>query len=181
MPQTLLAVAALFCFGLLAFGKQRHEHDVARHTIAIEAELAAADVARARMARVSQLAFDEEDVVEDVAGRTGIRVEPSDSPLGSDAGEAGPDTFDDVDDWDDHTAVEAVPVGRGELQFRAAVRVRYVEDLAPETPAAGPTLTKEIEVSVVETSPPAGRVPATATLRRVVTPARVDALAPDAP
>ncbi len=183
MPQTLLAVAAIFCFGILAFGRQHHENDLARHAVAVEAELAAVDVARARMTRVERMAFDEEDVVGAGAGRTGIRVHPSDLPLGAD-GEAGPDTFDDVDDWDGHSAIETVSVGMGSLRFQTAVRVRYVENLSPETPAppGEATLTKEIRVAVVEVpGGPIGRVPATVTLRRVVTPASLDAFTPNAP
>lgn len=177
MPQTLLAIAALFCFGLLALGRQRHDNDLTRHTIAMEAELAAVDAATARMTAIERLAFDEEDI-----DRTGIRTQPSSTPLGPDGGETTPTDFDDVDDWTGSDTTTDVPVGAGSLRFRTTVSVRYVDNLAPTTPSASATLTKEIRVSVVEVPEgPMDRTPAEASLRRVVTPAGIASRTPPTP
>jgi hypothetical protein len=174
MPQTLLAIAAIFCFGLLALGRQRHDNDLTRHTIAMEAELAATDLATARLNRIERLAFDEDDV-----DHQGIRTQPPTTTLGPDAGETGPDTFDDVDDWSGHDVVEETPVGSGTLRFRTAVSVRYMQNLAPSQPASAPTLTKEIRVTTIEQPETAlGRPPAQATLWHVVTPASIGAQTP---
>lgn len=170
MHQTLLALCAILTFAYLALGRQHHDQSVDRHAQAVEAELAAVDVARAQMSAMTRLAFDEEDLA-----TNGIRTEPSGSTLGADAGETGPAFYDDVDDWRDAPAwTEAVPVGMGTLTFRVAVAVRYVQDRRPTRASTKPTLTKEIVVSVVEV--PDGelaRPPATATLTRAVTPAGV--------
>ena len=58
--RVFMAFAAIFCFGLLALGRQRHDNDLTRHTIAMEAELAAVDAATARMTAIERLAFDED-------------------------------------------------------------------------------------------------------------------------
>lgn len=174
MPQTFLAIAAIMCLALLALGQQRHDHDLTRHTVAMEVEQAATDVARAWMTRVERMAFDETDV-----GREGIRTQPSPAPLGPDDGETGPATFDDVDDWHAHTAAESIEMGMGALRFQAAVSVRYMQNLAPSEPAPAATLTKEIRISVVELQDgPSGRRPAQTMLRRVVTPASIGAQTP---
>ncbi|WP_412070111.1 hypothetical protein [Rubrivirga sp. IMCC43871] len=170
MPQTILALAAILSFAYLAMGRQQHDQSVDRHTQGVEAELAAVDVARARMTAMERLAFDEADT-----GRRGVRTQPSDLALGADDDETGPGTYDDVDDWNaEPPSIEAVPVGLDSLRFRVEVAVRYVRDLEPTRASAKATLTKEIVVSAVEI--PAGdigRVPAEATLTRVVTPASV--------
>lgn len=175
MPQTLLAIAAIFCFALLALGQQRHDHDLTRHSVAMEAELVAVDVARAQMTRIERLAFDEDDV-----GRQGIRTQPPPTAIGPDDAESGPATFDDVDDWNGFTEQVAMPVGMGTLRFQTVVSVRYMDNLAPSTPSATATLTKEIRVMVVEVQVgPSDRPPVQASLRRVVTPASIGSQTPE--
>ena len=62
-------------------------------------------------------------------------------------------------------------LGGGPLRFRVEVEVGYVRDLVPSEPSAVPTMTKELVVRVTELPDHAlDRPPATATLRRVVTP-----------
>ena len=170
MQQTILALAAILSFAYLAMGRQQHDQSVDRHAQSVEAELAAVDVARARMTAMEQLAFDEGDT-----GEPRIRTRPSTTALGADDGEVGPSTYDDVDDWNDEPpSIEAVPVGLDSLQFRVSVVVRYVEDLAPTSGSAAATLTKEIRVNVVEMpSAEMNRVPAEVSLARVVTPTSV--------
>lgn len=169
MQQTILALAAILSFAYLSLGRQRHDIDVERRTLEVETELAATDAAQAQMSAMERLAFDEDDT-----GATGVRTVPSSSTLGPDAGETGPSSYDDVDDWDGYDGTVSVPVGQGTLQFRLQVSVRYVEDLQPDSLAGTPTLTKQLLVQVDEL-PTAGtdRAPVQAHLRRVVTPASV--------
>ena len=167
MQQTLFALAAILSFAYLGLGQQRHHNDVERQAITAEAELAATDVALARMSALERLAFDEDDT-----GREGIRVEASTLPLGSD--ESSRADYDDVDDWTGITETIAVPVGRDSLRFERTVTVQYVDDENPGDASSTPTLTKEIVVSVVEIPPATTDRPAAqAQLRRVVTPASV--------
>lgn len=174
MQQTLLALAAVFAFGYLMLGRQEHDRSIERRSIAAQVELAAIDLARARMTAIEQAAFDEADSPD---GR--VRTVPSTNPLGPDEGV--PSAYDDVDDWNGYDAVATVDIGVGTLRFRERVRVRYVEDRAPSTPASGATLTKEIVVSVEElVDGESDRPPATATIRRVVTPVSI-ALSRSAP
>ncbi|WP_412062156.1 hypothetical protein [Rubrivirga sp. IMCC45206] len=170
MQQTILALAAILSFAYLAMGRQRHDQSVDRHAQGIEAELAAVDVARGRMTAMERLAFDEADT-----GKRGVRTRPSDLALGPDDDETGPATYDDVDDWNAVAPwTETVPVGLDSLRFRVQVAVRYVRDTEPTVESAAATLTKEIRVSAVEVPDgDIGRVPAEATLTRVVTPASV--------
>lgn len=168
MQQTILALAALLCFAYLTLGQQRGSQDVERRAVTRAIELAAADLARARMVEVERLAFDEEDT-----GRQGIRLRPSKTALGADAGESV-GSYDDVDDWNSAGTIrERVPVGSDSLSFDVRVTVRYVKDDDPAATSSTPTFTKQVEVAVAEAPAPVGRPAATATLRRVVTPASV--------
>ncbi len=169
MQQTILALAAILSFAYLALGRQRHDNDVERRAIGIEAELAATDVAQAQMSAMERLAFDEDDT-----GRSGVRTVPSSAPLGPDDDETDTAAYDDVDDWHGHSTIVDVPVGESTLRFRRRVRVRYVRDRNPSQGSGNATLTKELFVRVDEI-PPAetDRPPAQAHLRRVVTPAGV--------
>ena len=169
MQQTILALAAILAFAYLALGRQRHDNDVERRAIGVEAELAATDLAQAQMSAMERLAFDEDDT-----GRTGIRTVPSAAPLGPDADETDTAAYDDVDDWHGHTSIVEVPVGQGAFRYRLRVRVRYVRDRDPSQGSGNATLTKELFVRVDEVPPAAtDRPPAQAHLRRVVTPASV--------
>lgn len=173
MQQTILALAAILSFTYLALGRQRHDNDVDRRTIAIEAELAATDVARARMSVLERMAFDEDDYNEAGELRSGVRMTAPTSPPGRE--ESRVDDYDDVDDWDGYEDEVSVPVGQGALRFDVRVDVQYVRDDDPMRHSGGSaTLTKEIVVTAVEDQEgETDRPPATATLRRVVTPASV--------
>ena len=164
MPQTLLALCAIMAFAYFALGSQRHDSDVDRRAIANEIELAATDVAWARITALERLAFDEE------AAETGrVRITPSTAPLGPEEGSTM--LYDDVDDWNGVVETQSVAVGSGTLDFEVEIEVGYVQDLAPAQPSALPTLTKDLRVTVVEQQTgPSDRVPATVTLRRIVTP-----------
>ena len=169
MQQTLFALAAILSFAYLSLGRQRHDNDVERRAIEIEAARAASDVVQLQMTAMERLAFDEADT-----GIKGIRTVESELDLGPDYGESSTGEFDDVDDWDEFEAVVAVPAGRDSLRFTLSVDVQYVENRQPSKPSTSHTLTKEILVSAVEVMPAAAdRPPTQARLRRVVTPASV--------
>lgn len=164
MPQTLLALLSIMAFAYFALGSQRHDSDVERRAIATEVELAATDIAWGRITELERLAFDEE------AAETGhVRLTPSSAPMGPE--EASQMLYDDVDDWNGVEETQSVAVGAGTLEFNVEIVVSYVEDLAPSRPSATPTITKEVKVTVTELpSGPTDRVPATASLRRIITP-----------
>ena len=169
MQQTIFALAAILSFAYLSLGRQRHDNDVERRAIEVEAARAAADVVQLQMTTLERLAFDEGDT-----GVKAVRTEPSELSLGIDAGESSTAEFDDVDDWNGYEEVVAVPAGRDSLRFTLSVDVQYVKDLQPSKPSHSHTLTKELVVSVVEVVPSAtDRPPTQARLRRVVTPASV--------
>jgi len=166
MHQTLLAVSAVAAFAYLALGHERTAQRLEHRDIGAKVELAAVDLATARIDVLMGMAFDEGDV-----GGHGARATPSTIPLGPDAGESGPAAFDDLDDWDGYDAAATARVGRGELAFRERITVRYVEDDRPGTPATGATLSKEVVVTLDEVpGTTGGRAPGRAELRRVITP-----------
>lgn len=167
MQQTLLALAAILVFSVYALGRHRADNDVERRAIGIEAELAVTDVALGRLAAVERLAFDEDDV-----DRAGVRQSPPTSGIGRDAGETAPAHFDDVDDWAGLSDTLAVAVGTDSLRFAVVVDVEYVDLGSPDTAVSTPTLAKRVRVRAQEiTAGPSDRPPATADLRRIVTPA----------
>lgn len=167
MQQTLLALSAILVFSVYALGRHRTDNDVERRAVGIEVELAATDVARARLAAIERLAFDEDDVAQ-----TGVRRLAPTSGLGPDAGEGSPGTYDDVDDWDGAVDTVAVDLGAGSLRFAVAVEVDYVDLAAPDSVVATPTLAKRVRVWVEEAAgAETDRAPAQVDLRRIVTPA----------
>lgn len=166
MPQTLLALSAVVAFSLYAFGRHQTDRVVERRAISIELELAATDLASARMAELLQLAWDEGDV-----GTAGIRRVVPTSGIGPDAGEARPASFDDIDDFHGLTETRAVALPGGSLAFTLETTVRYVDSARPDEVVAAATLAKEVRVRVTEAGAGApGRPRATAELRRVITP-----------
>jgi len=171
MSQTLFALIALFVLSTYALGQLHSSASVARNSVQREAELAAADLARARLAVVTERLFDEAD-----AGSTSIRFSAAGltpiADLGPDAGETSPVHYDDVDDFhrpDGSAEVDSVAWDRGILYFDVSTRVRYVETSDPDASAASPTLAKEVMVTVTERfSGELGRRPVVARLRGVV-------------
>ena len=174
MPQTLLALAAICLFGVVAFNQQQADADVETDAISLAADLAAADLAEERMAEILlAYAWDEEDT-----GWTVLRTAPPASGIGpdhnADGNETDPSLFDDVDDFDGLVTTHDRPAGTGTLAFEATVRVGFVDPAAPDgPPSPTPTLAKRVEVSVAEVGA-RGRRGATVQLRRVATSADHD-------
>lgn len=167
MPQTLLALAAALSFAYFALGRHQADHDVETKAIALEADLAAANVAQERMAEILlSYAWDEEDT-----NRNGVRVAPPASTLGPDhngnGNETSPALYDDIDDFHGTARTRQAQAASGTLTFRDSVAVRYVHPTDPDGPAAtSPTLAKRVEVFVAEVDA-RGRRGATVHLRRV--------------
>jgi hypothetical protein len=173
MPQTFLALVAVFILSTYSLSQLRNTVETARRAEQREVELAAADVARRHLAQITELGFDEAD-----AGGTDLRLSTAGltgvAGLGPDAGESMASNYDDVDDF--HlpagTAVaDSVLWDGGMIRFDVSTSVRYI-DAAAQAAAAAPTLLKEIVVTVRErNSAAAARPPATARLRAVVSAA----------
>jgi hypothetical protein len=166
-----LALIALFVLSTYSLGQLHSSASVARNSVQRETELAAADLARARLADITERGFDEAD-----AGRTSLRFTtagltgPAD--LGPDADEAVAALFDDVDDFhraDGSTEIDSVARDGGMMYFDVTTSVRYVDPSDPATAAGSPTRAKEIVVTVAERfSGALGRRPVVARLAGVV-------------
>jgi hypothetical protein len=169
MPQTLLSLCATLVFSIVALNQNRHGSSLERAAVGREVERAALTLARERLGAALGHAFDEADVGQ-AALRTSTLGLTAPAALGPDAGEASPAAYDDVDDFDGLTAVAAVEVDGGAVDFDVTVAVRYVEPGAPETAAAAAALAKEVTVTVRErTAGATARPPVAGTLRAVVT------------
>jgi hypothetical protein len=172
MPQTFLALVALFVLSTYSLGQVRNTASVQRRAVGREVELAGADLARAHLARITELAFDEAD-----AGGADLRFNASGltplAGLGPDAGETTPALYDDVDDLHGGASVlDSVEWDGSMLYFDVTTSVRYVQPSSPDAPAAAPSLAKEIVVTVIERrNGSLGRRPAEASLRAVVSAA----------
>ena len=171
MPQTFLALVAVFILSTYSLGQVRNSAAVARNAVQREVELAAADVARTHLANITERVYDEADaglvsLRFSTAGLTGL------SELGPDADETTVATFDDVDDFHlpaGSSVADSVEWDGGILRFDVTTSVRYVEPSSPEVAAGSPTLAKEIVVTVSESfSGALGRRPVAARLRTVV-------------
>jgi hypothetical protein len=171
MPQTFLALVAVFILSTYALGQVRNSTAVARNAVQREVELAAADLARTRLANITERYFDEAD-----NGRTSLRFSTIGltplSDLGPDPGETAASTFDDVDDFhvaDGSSVADSIEWDGGVLHFDVTTSVRYVDPANPEVAAGAPTLAKEIVVTVAErTSGALGRRPVSGRLSAVV-------------
>ncbi|HLT47721.1 MAG TPA: hypothetical protein VK002_10880 [Rubricoccaceae bacterium] len=178
MGQTLLVVVAILVFSLFALNQHRARAGAEISAMGREIELAATELANARLLAATSLAFDE-----GVIGLTGFTVDPAVlTPPGSFGAGNDPDEdentpADDVDDF--HGVTTTVTVQRNDqtgrdIRFTVTYSVRYVLPDAPATPSPGnnPTLAKEVTVNVVEeVDSDLGRTPVTCTLSQVVTPA----------
>lgn len=174
MQQTLLALCAVLVFSYFALTRHGDDAALERRTVSDHIEQAAEDVARARLAELSRLAFDEDDI-----GSARIRTTPPVRPLGADPGEDTPATFDDVDDAISYAAVvgtpeiRAVQIAGGTVELQVVVTARYVQPTNPGAASGSPTLAKEVAVQVTEALAPGQqtrRVPVSVTLRSVFTP-----------
>ena len=172
MYQTLFALAAVLAFAYYAVGRQQTDNDVERRAIAAELDLAAADVAEARMAEVYALAWDEEDV--DRRDPKSLRGAPPASGIGpdndpdDDPRETSPAFYDDIDDLDRSSSTETVAIGEGEVQFRVSTRVGFAPDDQPSDSTSAATRTKWVRVVVTEVGE-RGRRPARVELRNALT------------
>lgn len=171
MYQTLLAVGALLAFAYFAVGRQQVDNDVERRAIMAAADLAAADLAEDRMAEIlndDDLAWDERHTE-----NAPVRNEPGSSPLGPDTNANGDETsgspYDDLDDVHGMVHTREVAAGAGALQFSVRDSVFYLVETDLAARSSAPTRVKQVQVSVSELGA-RGRRPATATLKRVVTP-----------
>ena len=179
MQQTLLALCAVLVFSIYALNSTRDEAASEMRSVSSGADEAAATVARARLAVVERLAFDEQDIGRTARGAaSGIRVTPTTSAIGPDTGEADMSTFDDIDDVNGFSETRAGEAGTvrtdagasGTLEFAVTYRVRYVDPASPATTAGAPTLAKELWIRAEEVGA-RGRAGARFDLRRVYTPA----------
>jgi hypothetical protein len=165
MQQTLFALCALFLFSVYSLGRHRVETNIEQNAVGGELELLAADRARATLSDITALAYDEVDVStrELRTSIAGLTATPA-------AEEANATLYDDVDDWHGWTRTGPETWLGENVQFRTTVSVRYVRATPPVTASSGPTLAKEVTVTVSEVNT-VGRPPVTATLQQIVTPA----------
>ena len=167
MPQVLLAVCAILVFSFFALSQHRANKHIEEIAIASEIELAATDAARDKLTDITSYPFDEDDI-----GRTGLRTDPAGlSAIGPDAGETDQSLFDDMDDFDGFLDSLSVEWYGTPLQFVITADVRYVDPFQPDVGVAGPSLAKEIAVTVMEQDVSADRPRVMARLIQVVTPA----------
>lgn len=173
MPQTFLALAALVLLVLFGFSQAQSHDALGRRAVGEAVERALTEAAGDRMADIVRRAFDEEDLT----GRSGVRTTPPASVIGRDAGETTVASFDDVDDFHDLAAVlggpevRTVSVAGGTIDVELAVMVQYVQPDNPTIVSATPTLAKQVTVIAREARPTGGRAAASATFRRLITPA----------
>lgn len=170
MPQTLLALIALFLLSTVALTQQRQTASLDRGAEQRELDLAATDLARTWLAAATERAFDEADV-----GRAGLRFTTDSlttaAAFGPDAGEIAPASYDDVDDFHGLALIDSVQWDQGMLAFDVSVAVRYADPTNPNATAGSPTLAKEIAVTVQErASALLERRPSSGTLRAIVSP-----------
>ncbi len=167
MPQTLLAVCAILAFSFFALSQHRANKHIGEIAAASEIELAATDVARDQLTDITSYLFDEDDI-----GRPGLRTDPTGlSIIGPDGGETGRSLFDDMDDFDGFLDTLSVDWHGAPLQFAITADVRYVDPFQPDVGVTGPSLAKEIAVTVMELDITPDRPRVTARLIQVVTPA----------
>ena len=171
MQQTILALAAILTFSVYALTRHSADAEIERFAITAEVEMAATDIATARLSTVLARGFDEAD-----RARESTRTRPDGlSPIGvADPDEAVEDQFDDVDDYHGVARSSVRPWFGEDLVFTDSVSVRYVDPANPSAtvPPGSLELGKEITVTVF--AAPAGYVgspPIGARVRQVVTPA----------
>jgi hypothetical protein len=175
MQQTLLALCAVLVFSLYALSRHRADAQTERDAMAGEIELVTAEQARALLARVTTLEYDEATV-----GLAEVPTSPEtfSAQLRADAGEEAVAQYDDVDDWNGYATTLTVPwqSGGATVPLTATVTVRYVRYATSSgrrgiRSAGAPTMAKEITVTVREANPVPGHRPVVAALQQVVTPA----------
>jgi hypothetical protein len=175
MQQTILALAAILVFSFFALNQHRAEASAERTAVGGEIELAATDLARARLVEATALAFDDA-----LVGNARFDVETNTLTRsrkfgpGQDADEDEETVADDVDDLHGVIANTTVMYDGRPVAFTVAYAVRYVRENAPDTGVGvnQRTLAKEVTVTVQEvTDGTTARPPVTCTLSQVITPA----------
>ena len=171
MQQTILALAAILTFSIYMLSRHGVEAEIERFAITAEVELAATDVATARLSTVLARAFDEAD-----REREGTRTRPEGlSPIGvADPDETVEGQFDDVDDYHGVMRSSVRPWFGTDLVFTDSVSVRYVDPANPSATVASGGLELGKEITVTVFAAPAGYVGSPsigAQIRQVVTPA----------
>ena len=171
MQQTILALAAILSFAIYMFTRHGVEAEIERFAITAEVELAATDVATARLSTVLARAFDEAE-----REREGTRIRPEGlSPIGvADPDEPTEEAFDDVDDYHGITRSSVRSWYGEDLVFTDSVSVRYVDPANPSATVLSGSLELGKEITVTVFAAPAGYVgspPIGAQIRQVVTPA----------
>lgn len=175
MQQTILALAAILVFSFFALNQHRAEASAERTAVGSEIELAATDLARARLVEATALAFDEA-LVGDArfSVETNTLTRSRNFGPGNDADEDEDTPADDVDDLHEVIVSETTTYDGRPIAFTVVYAVRYVREDAPGTGVDRNERTpaKEVTVTVQEVvSGPTARPPVRCTLSQVITPA----------
>ncbi|MEL7362800.1 MAG: hypothetical protein AAFN13_12070 [Bacteroidota bacterium] len=147
MIQTFYSLIAVFVFTMVGLTMHRHVNNTERNAIASEIESVGLDVALFWANRVKDYAFDEADV-----GVLGMRSDndvaglAAPDGLGPEAGEAGPDTFDDIDDFNGYRMTVSQPIAEGTQDYTVSFAVRYVSPLDFEIDSGSATTAKSVTV-----------------------------------
>ena len=156
MKQTLLAFLAMSMFSLLALSQQRVALKYHGMVHGRDIEMAAIDLVMSWFGDIQTRAFDEADI--SLAGTGAPRSNTSgltpEFSLGLEESD-DPTQFDDIDDYNGLDTLRMPYEFNNELYaFDVKIDVRYVNPRDPAGPLTGPTLAKEVTISVKETDIP---------------------------
>lgn len=138
--QTFFVIGAMVLLGLLALNVNRFILSSSESTYISEYMLAASNVAQMRLDEVESRAFDEA-----VTNGTVVTDPANFSALGTDAGEAGEDNYDDIDDY--NNSLKAYSSPRAGI-FNSKTVVNYVSMSNPDSVVGVKTRIKRITVKV---------------------------------
>lgn len=184
MAQPLLALGALLLLSTFALTQQRSAMQLQGASHSRDAERVVLEYATDLMSRIDGpgILFDQgfAGLDDPFAIRDPSVVLTLPDFFGTDPGEDAnnPSTYNDVDDFVDFPRQQVVAWDGSELAVEVEIDVQYV-DFDPTLgehpiPSDIPTFIKQVTVTVVEDrAPSSGRAPATVTLTRLITPARV--------
>ena len=174
MKQTTLAFLAVLMITLYSANQQRSLIHAQNGRYAREIEMAATDLALAKLAEIGRLAFDEGDADGDQRIRLDVDGLTDADDFGPDGQEAAPadphHPYDDVDDYHGLRANVAHALNDETFAFRLDVRVAYAEvEGVTSADEDGLTLAKRVTVRV-RSDRHAG-LPVDVALDRTLTPA----------
>jgi hypothetical protein len=184
MAQPLLALGALLLLSTFALTQQRSAMQLHGASHSRDAERVVLDYATELLGRIDGpgILFDQgfAGLDDPLAIRDPSVVLTLPEFFGADIGEDpnDPATYNDVDDFVDFPREQLVDWDGAEVPVNVEIDVQYV-DVDPALgehpiPSDIPTFTKQVTVTVTEDRPAAsGRTPATVSLTRLITPARV--------